>query len=736
MTSRLRTIRSGITANESICAGCGQVFEKTRPNQTRCKPDCGRVRQRTSQAANRARTAEREADREFITIDGEGIKDEATGEHKYVLISCGDKHFSYDGAALEFGEIMHFLWNCHLARPKAIFVGFYLKYDWSQWLRSIPLNRAEALLDEKQVKKRQRKGKHLPPFPVTHGGWDFDYLYGRRFKLRPAWKPEWFGDDMLRHREWCIGCDGCVCPWGWMWINDAGSYFQTTLLKAIDPSNNPNPVCTQEEYEIIKAGKERRNHAEYDPAMIEYNQLECDITSRLMSQLAQGMREEGLRPGRDQWYGPGQLAQLWLRKIKAPLGEEVRAAVPEGAREAGRKAYFGGWFEVHWHGLVKDTSYGYDINSAYPWIMSQLPCLLHGRWNHQTSETLSHLDHAALLDGFQLVHATVEGFDQVVGAMLHRNKNKKILRPKLTKGWFWGHELRAAIDAGFVGRVDFHERWHYAPCSCKPPLAPIAELYEGRLRIGKNSPAGTARKLIYNSCAGKFQQSVGEPAFANPLYASAITAGCRAMICQAIGSHPAGSAALLMVATDGVVFRSPHPRLQLHETMLGAWSPEVHENLSLFMPGVYWDDRTRARVAAGEAGVFKSRGIAAKDLSAHLGALDAAWKRAEKTGEWPEMELPVSFQLTSPKQALTLKDWALCGQVRDDKSRKISANPKDKRWALAPGRSMPYERAKELESLPYDGTFGDELREGNEQEFGDHPDGPVMQLNAEVLYDR
>lgn len=733
MKSR-RSTPSGITLAE--CVGCGQAFEPANGNQTRCKPGCGWKRQRTTQQAHQARTVMRAGPREFICIDGEGVTDPETGEHKYVLLSCGDKHLSFDGAALEFGEIATFLWQCYLENPRAIFVGFYLKYDWSQWLRSIPRERAAALLSEKGIKQRQREGEHLPPWPVTLGGWDFDYLYGRRFKLRPHWKPRWFKDAMKRHRLVCRGCDGCKCPWEWLWINDCGSYFQTTLLKAInpDPEKNPNPVCTQEEYDIIAKGKDRRRSAEYDPEMIRYNQLECEVTAKLMSQLAEGMRAEGLRPKRDQWYGPGQLAQLWLQKIKAPTGVEVREAVPEGAREAGRGAYFGGWFEIFWHGPYPGTSYSYDINSAYPFIMSKLPCLLHGHWRHEDSETMRRLNPLTLLDGFQLVRAKVRGSNTVVGAMLHRNQTKTILRPQQTKGWFWGHELKAAWQAGFidVDGIRLYERWRYAPCSCPPPLAAIADLYEGRIALGKESPAGKARKLIYNSCAGKFQQSVGKPVFGNPIYASAITAGCRAMICHAIGTHPRGADALLMVATDGVAFRWPHPTLEMHKTRLGAWTLTEHENLSLFMPGVYWDDETRRLVEAGEAGVFKSRGIPAKDLSLRLEALDAAWKPFRG---WPEMPIPISFQLISPKQALDRGDWSLCGQVSSG-NRDISANPEQKRWAFGPGRSAPHEQPKDIKSLAYKGEFGDELRAQNDADYGDHPDGPILQLQAEVLHDR
>lgn len=746
MISTKQAILSGM----ALCKGCGQAFRPVQTNQLRCKPNCGRARTRPAgnhdrrgQAQkNQARAAERAAPREFITIDGEGVTDRATGEHKYVLLSCGDKHFSYDGAALEFGEIMHFLWKCYEENPRAIYVGFYLKYDWGQWLRSLPADRAKALLSEEGLKKRTRRGRHLPPFPVTYGGWDFDYLYGKRFKLRPAWLPKFFGEEMERHRGWnaelevyeesgCKGCDLCQCPWEWMWINDIGPYFQMSLLKAIDPNDkkNPNPVCTLEEYEIIKKGKARRNNAGYDPEMIRYNQLECEVTSRLAAQLAAGMAEEELRPNRDQWYGPGQLAQMWMRKIEAPTGEEIREAVPEEVRLAAQAAYYGGWFEIFWHGPYQGTSYSYDINSAYPFVMSKLPCLLHGAWIYETGKDIK--EYA----DFQLVRARVQGKNTVAGAMLHRTLGHAILRPKETQGWFWGNELKAAIDAGFVEKYELFERWRYVPCSCKPPLAPLAELYEGRLAMGKNSPAGKARKLVYNSCYGKLAQSVGEPVFGNAVYASATTAGCRALMCQAIGSHPRGADALLAVATDSATFRWPHPKLPLTDK-LGEWSMTKHENLSLFMPGIYWDDETRAAVATGERGVFKSRGIAARDLSKHLYELDRAWLRFSRRG-WPTLTLPVSFQLVSPKQALDRGNWALCGQPPENPERTISADPKLKRWALGPGRSKPFERARNgIESVPYDGAFGDELRAQNDEDIGDHPDGPVLQLEAEVFHDR
>ena len=92
----------------------------------------------------------------------------------------------------------------------------------------------------------------------------------------------------------------------------------------------------------------------------------------------------------------------------------------------------------------------------------------------------------------------------------------------------------------------------YHPCSHGKPLAGLAELFQQRLRVGKSTPHGIGLKLTYNSAYGKFAQSIGTPVFANPVYASLITAGVRAMICDAIATHPNHTDDLLMIATDAV----------------------------------------------------------------------------------------------------------------------------------------------------------------------------------------
>lgn len=661
---------------------------------------------------NAARALRAGAPSQFVGVDGEGVTED-DGTHRYVLLSCGDSTLHYDGATLCFQDILEFLWAHYLQFPSRVYCGFYLGYDWSQWLRDLPVDRAKYLIDPACVARRQRKLiPHAPPFPVEHGEWEFDWLYGRRFKLRKA---------------------GSDC--GWMTICDVGSFFQCSFLTAIDPQKATVPVVTQAEYDIIARGKANRAAAKFNPLMVTYNQLECDVLRRLMEQQDEGVRELVGKLSRSQWIGPGQVAQRWLRIIDAPTSEQLHRNAPTAVRDAARCAYFGGWFEIFWHGLVPGKCYGYDINSAYPRAMELLPELRGMKWRHSNRTFQLHgaMDIPATLGptDYMLVRARVYGSHPVVGAMMHRTGKGAVLRPRETEGWYWWFEIDAARKAGFIDEVEIKEVWVGSALTDRKPIAAIRELYEDRLKIGKNTPAGKARKLVYNSCYGKFAQSIGAPFFGNPIYASMITAMCRTMILDAIRTHPKGAHHLVMVATDGVVFRSKHPGLRL-SSQLGDWEETEHDNLSLFMPGVYWDDRARERLSRGDDPQLKSRGISGRDLGKRLATVDRAWGRYSRDG-WPRLAIPVEFNLVSPRQALSRGKWQLCGTV-SKATRLIYADPFLKRVATKPGRSRPYQRSDPFASTPYDGSFGDDYRALADDEFGVHPDGEVADIIAEQLY--
>lgn len=701
---------------EIKCEGCGQVFETPNPLKKRCKDKCGLN-------TNRARTGARASHGvEFVGVDGEGV---GRGRaHKYVLLGCGQEQ-TENPAGLSFDEILTFLYSQY--KPGVAFAGFFLGYDFTQWFKTLPENRARMLLTTEGIAKRVRKrsGGNPTPFPVTWHDWEFDMLAMKRFKFRPKG----------------------VKPY--MWISDSGSFFQASLVKVIDPDQWQDPVVTPEEFASILRGKAMRDSAALDDDMRFYNRLENEVFSRLMSRLNEGFTSAGIRLKSNQWFGPGQSAQAWL-KIQGEVTrtKTLLSTLPPDILTAARYTYYGGWFELFAHGIVPGVSYEYDINSAYPAIASRLPCLEHGTWAHTKSvpysETLPELRGKAL----RIVHARVWGTDPHIGSMLHRTPTGLIVRPHKTKGWYWQSELEAAQRAGLIDRIHVYETYTYDPCECKPPLRGLSGLYDGRLSVGKNSSAGKAYKLVYNSVYGKFAQSAGNPQFGNAIYASLITSGCRKRILDAIATHPGGTRAVLMVATDGVYFTSPHPGLPLSSKM-GDWDYGEKHDLTLFKPGVYWDNKTRQDIKDEKAPRFKARGVNSRDFSARLQEIDnhfARWgpefpgprdhEALGREGWWPEVEFPLTFSMITCQQALQREKWFLAGMVRTEHKVKQDSWPVVKRKSGTYDgriyRSSPYEDATfgkwRDDSTPYDKKFGQDSDEGVT------PDGTCMDILREVLY--
>ena len=224
------------------------------------------------------------------------------------------------------------------------------------------------------------------------------------------------------------------------------------------------------------------------------------------------------------------------------------------------------------------------------------------------------------------------------------------------------------------------------------------------------------------------------------------------MILDAIATHPKGAASVLMIATDGIYFDAPHPGLQGQSTALGNWEETIKENLTIFLPGVYWDDVSRAS-RAKKAFKLKSRGVSAADLIARLDALDAEfdrmllepipWTLCEGLVPdewWAKIQLQLRFSMVSPKQALQRKKWHLAGTVTQAGTRDLWAHPRHKReMVYGPSDERPYihttrpTNRKRIASTPYNKSFGLELAELQDAEFVLTPEGDAMKEAYEII---
>jgi hypothetical protein len=154
-----------------------------------------------------------------------------------------------------------------------------------------------------------------------------------------------------------------------------------------------------------------------------------------------------------------------------------------------------------------------------------------------------------------------------------------------------------------------------------------------------------------------------------------------------------------MVATDGVFWDSPHSSLDLSDK-LGDWELSVRDNLTLFKPGVYWDDTARMGLVNGDPVKFKARGVNAKAFSKYLTLIDEMFlnwcegadipemrKEIYKGDEltayavkgWPFILFESGFSMTTIVQALQRNDWTQAGHVEDHMQVMQSSTPYEKR---------------------------------------------------------
>jgi hypothetical protein len=198
------------------------------------------------------------------------------------------------------------------------------------------------------------------------------------------------------------------------------------------------------------------------------------------------------------------------------------------------------------------------------------------------------------------------------------------------------------------------------------------------------------------------------------------------------------------VATDGVYFTSRHSGLDIGVS-LGSWEETPHSNLTLLKPGVYWDDRTRQKIAEGSDPAFKARGISAKQFAGQLAGIDDHFRQCPdrypaerdpegpREGWYPKVEFQSGFSMITCQQALQRGKWFLAGAVGDQKLVQ-DADPIGKRRSGYMENGIYWSRpfkdgGPRLESYPYDRRFG----QPDPEEYGINDDGTVKDQWAKMI---
>jgi len=318
-------------------------------------------------------------------------------------------------------------------------------------------------------------------------------------------------------------------------VYDVIAWYQKPFVNTLEAWS----IGTTEDWALITRMKALRgNFANVDPEEIErYCWLECELLVKLVDSLCKAIQDTPYRP--TALYGPGALAQAIFKyhKVKSFMGDfdEDKALL----------AYYGGRFDTAFFGWFEDL-HEYDIRSAYPDQIRNLPCLAHAEW-------------IACKDPFKYRHGLYRvkwdvGIDCFYPPFPYRDSTGCIWYLYAGQGWYHADEIRAAIEV-FGNKVKVLEGTALVEKCDHQPFSFVEQLYKWRLKIAKENYAkGQVVKLGLNSMYGKLVQSVGskkqKPSFQNFFWGGAITAGTRAKILRAISGH---MDQIVSIATDGLI---------------------------------------------------------------------------------------------------------------------------------------------------------------------------------------
>lgn len=563
-----------------------EAKEKARASRRKWKEthrDENNAARRLARTKARERNRAKVDKRPFAACDGEGVGRGA--DHRYVLFRMGTRELYRDGATLECPDILAFICD----HPKGDrLTAFAFDYDATMILKSLPKPKIEAIL--------AAWGKKSDPDQGAAKGNPWNRWTWLDFGPKGRFGVDWLSRNHFKVcRAGVRGSARC--------IEDAWPNFNKSFLASIVQRK----IGTDDERETIRVNKMQRSaFSEITPEIRAYNALECKLLAAMMEGFRRDCLNAGIRP--KTYNGGGKIATFLLKQSATLTTKQVAAIVDKSVLDMAHAAYYGGRFEVMRIGRVIGPIRQFDINSAYPHAMLSLPCLEHGTWAPASGADLEDAAGDAI---FVCSVAFSHPIGQFVCGLSHRSKKDgRLSWPRLGRGVYWSPEIRSARDLGAaceLGDGFLYER----RCDCRP-FAWVEDKYKLRKALGD---AGEPFKVGINSLYGKLAQRIGDPQFANPIWAGLVTAMTRAALNHAV--QLAGQANVVMIATDAVYVFS-ESRLTVGKG-LGEWSMESYPELFIVQPGLWWPP-------ASNEWKVRSRGLAPKFFEPVTPRFEGAWR--------------------------------------------------------------------------------------------------------------
>lgn len=524
---------------------------------------------------------------EFIAVDGESstLPD---GKAVYQMMGAygtklGEKTIE-NKEGISTVEALEFLLSLRYRRQRLCICGYSFGYDISLILKDLRIGALNRLRQDKTA------GLYISPT--------------MRYKIRVIHRKciDIYKMEKIDRKWKCIG---------FVKVYDVFGFFQTSFLKAIEEWK----VGSDEEKAIVKEFKKRRgeNLEEDWEGWKRYNLTECRLLSAMMKDFSQVCENAGIKLSN--WWGAGAIASAMMKDHR--IKDHLQTSWDDETDSWMKRAFFGGQIQRLQVGVFKNPVYHYDINSAYPCGITQLPSLKGGKWRE--TDHFEPDEQWALYD-IQWDFTPIWGSEQhgYYGPLPWRTAKSSILY--MSKGWgvYWYWEV-AAVLRYWPQYVKVIRGKIFEPAIETKPFSWVIDVFNERNRLKQaGDPRNIPLKLGLNSLYGKCAQKQGSkdaqgrliaPPYKSDFWSGNITSMSRAKIIDAVGSNPS---CVIAVATDGLFTTQPLPLPTSKE--LGAWSEEpVLLKFELFANGVYrgmyYDEKKKKHQL-----LKKARGIEDRDF--------------------------------------------------------------------------------------------------------------------------
>lgn len=497
----------------------------------------------------------------FVVFDGEGMN--IDGRHEYIYLACLNSRGVFHDASNRHGLTSEQCFRFLLANAEhdGIHVIYGGSYDANMILRTLTRIALENLHKLGRTKWR---------------GYWIDYIPRKYIGIQHEL-------SMKRVRLW-----------------DVIGFFQGSFISSLR-------LWLDVEDRIIVEGKAARSsfiYTDFDKIK-EYCRRELELFSQLMQSFLERVKSMTLKLNR--WDGAGAGAGALFRKhnVREAIGPY---SLQRPYYEQARLAYAGGRFELFMPGDYQSPVYEYDINSAYPHFMRQLPPF-RPLYERPTSGRYPCGCTRLPIYPFDLLHYRYLGTMQTrAHPFFHRDIQGRVLSPYHVEGWTWAPEY-LALDQSRRDRVEILDVLHWHD-NGQRPFAWIQTEYARRLRLQSvGDRAQHALKLFLNSLYGKLAQQKGWkphrptasiPKTHNLYMAGWITSSTRAMIWEAIAMQRDN---IISCETDAVFSTNPLELPLGYD--LGQWKASTFlEGLTYLQSGIYFAN-----------GVSRYRGIDAQSLT-------------------------------------------------------------------------------------------------------------------------